>query len=161
MDLSGIEELSVDECWELLGDASLRQVGRLAIASGEEVLILPVGFGVDDHGIVLRTHVGIIATHADTGRPVTFEADAGHPAEGSGWSVVVVGTAEVVTDMASVSRMRQRPPFGWGGKHVWVRIRPTKITGRRVVWPRALSERARNRAQETPCAPDRSRDDRQ
>lgn len=147
MDFSGVEEIGPDECWRLLTDASLRAVGRLALLIDGQILILPVGFGVTDHKIVIRTHEGLIAAKARSGEPMTFEVDSGHPCQGCGWSVVARGRPHVVTDPTLASRMRQQPPFGWGSKHVWVRIEPDSVTGRRVVWPRALTDLARAAAQ--------------
>ncbi len=150
MDFSGVEEIETDECWRLLSESALRTVGRLALLVDGQVLILPVGFGVADHKIIIRTHEGTIAARARSGEPMTFEVDSGHPCEGCGWSVVVRGRPHVVTDPTLASRMRQQPPFGWGSKHVWVRIDPESVTGRRVMWPLALTDRAREAAERNP-----------
>jgi len=145
VDFSGVEELSVDECWELLANASSHQVGRVALVTNGDVLVLPVGFGVDDRTVVLRTHEGRISAQAKAAKQITFEADAGHLVHGSGWSVLLIGQPEIVTDAVSISRMRQHPPYAWGSKNTWIKIHPTQVSGRRVVWPHALSERCHRR----------------
>ena len=50
--MDAIEELTVQECWELLGSA---RVGRLAVCMSGRPGIFPVNFVVDDETIVFRT----------------------------------------------------------------------------------------------------------
>jgi hypothetical protein len=65
---------------------------------------------------------------------VAFEAD-GVAADGSrGWSVLVVGHAEEVDDAELIARLSTGRERLWrtGGTARWVRIMPSKVTGRRL-----------------------------
>jgi hypothetical protein len=52
----------------------------------------------------------------------------------TGWSVVVRGHAEEVTDPSELARLRDSPLVPWvpGPKANCVRVRPGPITGRRI-----------------------------
>ena len=68
-----------------------------------------------------------------------FEADSYDAATGTGWSVVVRGLAEKEPE-AACARLDALGMKAWGGaaqERVWVRIRPTSITGRRIPSPDA------------------------
>ncbi len=61
-----------------------------------------------------------------------FEADAYDAATETGWSVLVSGLAEIVEDEADAARLAELGLRSWGGgaaETVWVRIRPTSISG--------------------------------
>lgn len=81
--------------------------------------------------------------HAAASWPwVAFEVD-GVDADGqSGWSVLVTGTTEEVegVDQLEMASCRRRTPWGLGCGARWVRIVPTKVTGRRIS---AVARRAR------------------
>jgi hypothetical protein len=53
-----------------------------------------------------------------------------------GWSVLAVGTARVVTEPDEVRRLVEgahSTPWAGGVREMWVAIRPTRVTGRRIV----------------------------
>ena len=65
---------------------------------------------------------------------VAFEVD-GVAADGSrGWSVLVVGRAEEIVDAEWIARMSIGRERLWRatGTARWIRIVPTKVTGRRI-----------------------------
>jgi nitroimidazol reductase NimA-like FMN-containing flavoprotein (pyridoxamine 5'-phosphate oxidase superfamily) len=68
------------------------------------------------------------------GADVAFEVDDSVPLRHSGWSVVVRGPAEVITDPGEVERLRRGPlrPWAKGARANWVRIRLDEISGRRI-----------------------------
>lgn len=125
-----LEVLSVAECLAML--ARLR-LGRLAVVADGRPLILPVNYCLDGHDVVLLTDAG---TKLDAARdaPVAFEIDGTDGLYHLGWSVLVTGTAEEVTDPAERDRLAHLPLVPWceGAKDHWLRIRPTAITGRRI-----------------------------
>jgi len=71
---------------------------------------------------------------AGRGGRVAFEVDGTDPATHTGWSVVVLGEAVEVTDLAELARLRELPldPWAPGAKSRCVRILPAALTGRRI-----------------------------
>jgi uncharacterized protein len=131
-DRAGLQILHLGDCFLLLKSAP---VGRIGFAEGDEVVILPVNFLVDGQDVVFRTGAGSKLSAVEVGHYVGFEADSYDPATESGWSVVVNGLAEVVDDAEEAARLDALGLSPWGGHasgRVWVRIRPSSITGRRI-----------------------------
>jgi uncharacterized protein len=131
-DRAGLEILHLGDCFLLLGSVPL---GRLGFVSGGEVVILPVNFVVDGQDVVFRTAPGSKLSAVEVGHYVGFEADWYDAAAGTGWSVVVNGLAEIVESDEDAARLDGLGLASWGGAgsgRVWVRIRPTSITGRRI-----------------------------
>lgn len=129
---TGIEWLEQDECLELL---AADEVGRLAINVGHAPTILPVNYRMDGEAVVFRTDEGIKLA-AGTRAPVSFEIDDVDRSHHTGWSVVVTGRLEEVTpyDAETYERVHALPVEPWAGgeKAHWVRIVPSRITGRRI-----------------------------
>lgn len=89
-----IASLPEDECRRLLADQT---IGRVGITSGGLPLILPVHYLYDEGVIVFRTGAGTKLRAAANGDVLAFEVDAYDPASGRGWSVMVLGRANVVS----------------------------------------------------------------
>jgi hypothetical protein len=128
-----LEELSYDDCLDRL---ARKRLGRLAVVVGHYPQVFPVNYRLDDRIVVFRTHRGttlLAANHANVG----FHVDHVDEATRSGWSVMIQGMAEDVTD-------RHHDPIterGWGlGVDSWapgdqsriVRIIPAHMTGRQI-----------------------------
>lgn len=128
---SGLETLDRAQCLALLaGD----EVGRLAVVSGGAPVVLPVNYALDGDVVVVRTDAATALGDGVRG-PACFEVDAFDRARRTGWSVVVAGRLEEVTpyDGAAIERARAVAVEPWGGpKGHWLRLVPTRITGRRV-----------------------------
>ncbi|MEU1673081.1 pyridoxamine 5'-phosphate oxidase family protein [Streptomyces roseifaciens] len=127
-----LAQLSEDECWQRLGTHGIGRVGLAA--SGGAPVILPVNFLVDGRSIVYRTETGGTAAAADGDR-LAFEVDHIGAHDSRGWSVLIDGTAEHVTDPGTVERLATRPgaqPWAGGKRELWVRIRPGRVTGRTI-----------------------------
>ncbi|SFK99742.1 pyridoxamine 5'-phosphate oxidase family protein [Geodermatophilus ruber] len=139
-------EIPVEECYRLL---RTQQVGRLGVNAEHYPLIFPVNYGMDHHTIVIRTSPGTKLTAASHAN-VTFEVDEIDPIHRSGWSVLVRGLAEEVTDAHGADLVRRTHDAGvapWApGEHGhWLRLIPHHVTGRRVVpgeLPPAVDPRA-------------------
>jgi uncharacterized protein len=127
---TGLEELERDVCLRLLDRAPL---GRLAVVIGGRPLVFPVNFTLDGSAIVLRTEEGT-KLHAARRGPVAFECDGIDGAYHTGWSVLALGDAEEVVDPNELARLERLPLAPWctGPRSVWLRIRTTSITGRRI-----------------------------
>lgn len=131
-----IEELSEDECLRLI---SAGGIGRIAFTSRYGPVVLPVNYRVHDQAIVFRTtEHGPLDEDLRTGIEgadynVAFEVDELDFAARDGWSVLAQGPAHHVTDedraWAEEAGVESWAP---GGRELFVRIIPTRLTGRRI-----------------------------
>ncbi len=131
-----IEELDENECLELVSPGG---IGRIAYVGRFGPAVLPVNYKVQDGAIVFRTaengpldedlRTGI----ADADYKVAFEIDDIDTAARRGWSVLVQGPAHHVTG-ADEDAVRAAGVESWapGDRELFVRIVPTRVTGRRV-----------------------------
>jgi nitroimidazol reductase NimA-like FMN-containing flavoprotein (pyridoxamine 5'-phosphate oxidase superfamily) len=130
-----VEELTTDECVTLLGQEA---VGRLAFVDAEGPAAIPVNFGLVGTRILFRVESDSQVRAALDG-PVAFEVDHTDADTGSGWSVLVRGTAEEVAldDVPELLRLMTGLPRPWaeGIHNVWVLITPRQVTGRRLTTP--------------------------
>lgn len=131
-----IEELGENECLELIAPGG---IGRIAFNSRFGPAVLPVNYELRDGAIVFRTaQHGPLDEDLRTGitgadYKVAFEIDEIEPAARRGWSVLVQGPAHHVTG-AELDEVRRAGVESWapGDKELFVRIVPSRITGRRV-----------------------------
>lgn len=132
-DRAGLEILHLGDCFGLLESVP---VGRIGFVTGGEVVILPVNFLVDGQDVVFATGTGSKLSAVEVGRYVGFEADSYNVATQTGWSVVVNGLAEIVDSDEEAARLNALGLSSWAGwadgDRMWVRIRPTSISGRRI-----------------------------
>ncbi|WP_105967647.1 pyridoxamine 5'-phosphate oxidase family protein [Streptomyces geranii] len=134
----GFRELDRQECLSLLAEAP---VGRIVYTRQALPAVLPVNFGLDRDGAVLvRTAASSELVSAVDGAVVAFEADAVDVTTQSGWSVVVMGPAALVTDPAEHARLLRTGPRSWvpAPQEVFVRIAPELVTGRELAGGRTL-----------------------
>lgn len=132
LDHQRMEVLDREEARDLLALAS---VGRVAFVEDGEVTVVPVNHVVDAWAIAFRTTYGSKLTAAVRGQRVAFEADRLDPAERTGWSVLVRGEAERVTDPTVVGRLEDLALDVWADavdRPQWVRIPIDEISGRRI-----------------------------
>lgn len=127
------EVLSESECHHLLAAGA---IGRIGVIVDEYPLIIPVNYAMDGETIVLRTETGTVVAHADRAK-VTFQVDGFNPEDKSGWSVLVRGDAKALTiedrdELIERTRATGVTPWAPGERHLWIRIEPTDITGRRI-----------------------------
>jgi hypothetical protein len=94
---------------------------------------------MDGDDVIFRTSgssgVGAdIQVNAALAQRVSFDVDHLDDALGEGWSVLLSGTARVVTDPAELDRVKALDiePWAGGERDVYVRLVPTEITGRRI-----------------------------
>jgi uncharacterized protein len=127
---SAFETIDRADCLHLLRAHGL---GRLAITLREQPMIFPVNYAMDGDRVVFRTDRGT-KLHGAVGHAVAFEIDGFDRLYHEGWSIVVIGIAEEVTDGAEIARLATLPLGTWApGEHAhWVRIRTGAITGRRI-----------------------------
>jgi nitroimidazol reductase NimA-like FMN-containing flavoprotein (pyridoxamine 5'-phosphate oxidase superfamily) len=120
------------ECRALLAQ---RHLGRIAVVENDRPLIFPVNYIVDDTHVVFRTDQGTKLDVAARGGPVAFEVDGIDEAQRTGWSVLLHGHAELVTNPLDLDRLRRQPLVPWapGAKPHYVRLRAAQLTGRRII----------------------------
>lgn len=125
-----LELLPPAECWRLL---AATRVGRVGLVVDGEPVILPVNHVVHQRTVVFRTAGGTKLATMTSWPTVAFEVD-GTDGEGLGWSVLVSGRAERVTDAATVRDVEALGlrPWAPGPKLHWVRIVPRRVSGRRI-----------------------------
>src|ERR1700744_5932445 len=87
-----VREMSRAECLEAL---HAQHLGRVAISKDALPSILPVNYTMDVANIVFRTQEGSALARACRGSIVAFEIDQYDESKETGWSVVVVGAADV------------------------------------------------------------------
>ncbi|WP_327319545.1 pyridoxamine 5'-phosphate oxidase family protein [Streptomyces sp. NBC_01235] len=129
----GFRGLDRKECLRLLAGVP---VGRIVYTWHALPAVLPVNFCLDDDGAVLvRTSASSELVGAIDAAVVAFEADEVDAATHSGWNVVVMGTAMLVTDPAEHARLLRTGPRSWAPapQEVFVRIDPELVTGRELV----------------------------
>ncbi|MCW4352432.1 pyridoxamine 5'-phosphate oxidase family protein [Hoyosella sp. YIM 151337] len=129
--MTALQEIGSAACLSLLGS---EHVGRLAYVDGSAPVIRPVNYYLaDEHSIIIRTHYGSSFSGLK-GAPVSFEIDKVDNAQGSGWSVVVTGTAEPITDIDElvVAADPRYRPWAPGEKGQFLRIRVAQISGREL-----------------------------
>lgn len=136
---SGIEVIDADECLRLLAE---EEIGRLAVVIGATPMILPVNYALDGDAIVFRTMPG---SRLDVGRGhAAFEVDCFDKVHKAGWSVLVTGHLEEVSayhakEMRRVQELAVTPWAG-GNRNLWMRLRPSFITGRIVRGPEPTTD---------------------
>jgi nitroimidazol reductase NimA-like FMN-containing flavoprotein (pyridoxamine 5'-phosphate oxidase superfamily) len=136
-----LEILDREQCLGLLETV---RVGRLVFTEDDLPAVHPVNFRTHLGQVVIRIAGGAKLGAATANSVVAFEADELDPELRSGWSVTIVGHAELINDvdeLVAVSGTWLRPWVG-GWRDRFVRIRTEKVTGRRLHAPAAVGEKA-------------------
>jgi nitroimidazol reductase NimA-like FMN-containing flavoprotein (pyridoxamine 5'-phosphate oxidase superfamily) len=128
MSNSRYEELSAEQCWQLL-DAT--RFGRLATCIAGEPDIFPVNFLVHDGTIVMRTAPGTKLAEVVISKVVAVEAD--EVAGDQAWSVIAKGQARVVETLSESYELDAEQLQTWlpEDKPIYVVITVTDMSGRR------------------------------
>lgn len=131
-DRHGLEVLPLAQCLTLLRS---RPLGRLGYIDAGQPSIVPVNHLVDGSGIVFRSLSGAKLDSAVVGQPVAFQLDDHDPSRGTGWSVLVRGTAMLLDDPAEIARFAEELE-SWAvadpDEATWIRIVADDISGRRL-----------------------------
>ncbi|WP_405817945.1 pyridoxamine 5'-phosphate oxidase family protein [Streptomyces sp. NBC_00838] len=124
-----LRRLTERECWNRL---DTHGVGRLAFPGDTALVVVPVNYLVDGRSVVYRTQPGSVPA-VDAGTPLSFETDHLDEARACGWSVLLTGTTEHVTDPATMNALADRAgsrPWAGGSRPLWIRLLPEHISGR-------------------------------
>jgi nitroimidazol reductase NimA-like FMN-containing flavoprotein (pyridoxamine 5'-phosphate oxidase superfamily) len=132
-----IETLDEGECLRLIAPGG---IGRIAYASRWGLAVLPVNYKLHEGAVVFRTALHSALDQdlqtgiGDAEYKVAFEIDELDTAARQGWSVLIQGPAHrVESDDERASAMRAGVS-NWapGDRELFVRIVPSRITGRRI-----------------------------
>lgn len=128
-----LEDIPTHECVELLEASWL---GRLGVVVDGHPEIFPVNHVYEraTRSVLFPTPPTTKFRSALSSVSVAFEVDGVRDDELVGWSVLVLGVAEEVTDpetIAAATSLR-RAVWALSERSHWLRIRPLKVTGRRI-----------------------------
>ena len=122
--------MGLDECLERLAEAP---VGRFAFLLDGEISVLPVVHTLDGVDICFRTRGDSKIEAAVDKERVAYEVDDWDAGTRTGWSVLVQGTAVIVSDASDLKRLEGNARRSWvdlKGSYTWIRVRTQSITGR-------------------------------
>lgn len=134
---AAIEPLDEAESIRLIASA---EVGRLGYSGRYGPTVLPVNYRLFEGTIVFRTRQDSSVDEdlrtgiAGAEFKVAFEVDSIDAARREGWSVLVQGTAHHVDSDAERDAVSHAGVDPWpaGDRELFLRIVPTRISGRRV-----------------------------
>jgi uncharacterized protein len=140
-------ELDRPECLRLLAATG---VGRIVVSVTEwdHPVIRPVNciFDQSSQSVLIRSALGSKLHALLRSAKAAFEIDGTDPAGRVGWSVIIVGVSEEITNPAELRRIEALglEPWAPGHKGHWIRIRSNVVSGRRIalVADKARSYRA-------------------
>jgi nitroimidazol reductase NimA-like FMN-containing flavoprotein (pyridoxamine 5'-phosphate oxidase superfamily) len=131
-----ITEIDEAECLRLIARGG---IGRIAYRSRYGPEVLPVNYQWHDGAVVFRTvahssldedlQTGIVGGDYE----VAFEIDDIDVAGRQGWSVLIQGPAHHVSEAERESALEAGvDPWPSGERELFVRIVPSRVTGRRI-----------------------------
>jgi transcriptional regulator with XRE-family HTH domain len=132
-----LETLTVDEC---KAHVAAGGIGRFLFDDpGRGPVAIPVNYKMDGDDVIFRTSgssgVGAeMRVDAALAQQVSFDVDHLDNALAEGWSVLLSGSARVITGPAELDRAKALDiePWAGGERDVYIRFTPTRITGRRI-----------------------------
>ena len=125
-----LETLAEEECLHLLGTVP---VGRVAVSVNALPAVFPVNFVLFGRRVVFRTGKGTKLDAAVRRAVVAFEVDHFDAVYHSGWSVLVVGQADDITDnLEMIGGDGQLRPWADGERDHYVAIQANIVSGRRI-----------------------------
>lgn len=127
-----LEHLDENECWRLLASTGVARVG---INVGDRIDVLPVNHTVVGRHVAWLSGTGTKLGVAAAEETIALEADDIEEASKTGWSVVVHGTARIVTDPDLKQRLFDAEKTPWSApdqRTIWIQVADPVISGRRV-----------------------------
>jgi len=127
-----ITDMTEAECREHLAAGG---VGRfLYVEAQRGPVAVPVNFKMDGDDVIFPHDSMAAAVHQ---RHVSFDVDHIDDARSEGWSVLLTGTAHVITNPDELDHVRALhvEPWAGGDRPSYIRLTPAKVTGRRIRTP--------------------------
>jgi nitroimidazol reductase NimA-like FMN-containing flavoprotein (pyridoxamine 5'-phosphate oxidase superfamily) len=130
-----VTRLTTEQCWDLLNSS---RFGRLATRGGRTVQIVPIHYVVEARSVLFRASAGSTLLDLALDDAVALEIDSHGPF--TAWSVVLQGTAHILDDVAQIAAAERTELTPWPGEPsaTWVRITPTTVIGRHVLFDEVL-----------------------
>lgn len=131
-DMQEAIDLTREECERLLRAGV---GGRIALATPNGPHIVPVNYSVVDDAIIVRTSPYSLLGTYGRNSVLAFEVDQFDHDRQIGWSVVARGRGEIVEDAAEIEHIRstwEPHPWAAGARTLYVRLRWTEVSGRRI-----------------------------
>jgi nitroimidazol reductase NimA-like FMN-containing flavoprotein (pyridoxamine 5'-phosphate oxidase superfamily) len=130
-------ELTRPECLRLLAATGFGRI-VISVPDWEHPVIRPVNYVFDEpsQSVLIRSAPGS-KLHAVLRSPrAVFEIDGAHPDGRIGWSVIISGVAEEITNESELRRVEELDlePLAPGYKGHWIRIRTHVVSGRRIAF---------------------------
>ena len=132
---ASFQELPEARCRELLAG---RTTGRVAWNAPDGPQVLPVSYAMDVGDIVFRTSPYGALSQLRVRTNVAFEIDDIDAEHGTGWSVLVRGSAQAVVQARHLERLWSDDatvPWAAGTRNLIIAITPRVVTGRVVRRP--------------------------
>jgi transcriptional regulator with XRE-family HTH domain len=124
--------LTTQQCREHLAGGG---VGRfLFVEPRRGPVAIPVNYLMDGDDIVFRTGSHTSIAGAVSQQQVSFDVDHLDDTLSEGWSVLLTGTARIITEPAELEHAKALgiEPWAAGDRDVYVRMSAGQITGRRI-----------------------------
>lgn len=128
-----IQVLDREECLHFMQGCA---IGRVVLSVECIPVALPVNMALFEGDVVFATNEGAKLDAALHGNVVSVEVDDFDRMYHTGWSVLVTGVAELITDPRDIERIHRLPlqPWAPGSDLYFVRVPSTMVTGRRIAW---------------------------
>jgi nitroimidazol reductase NimA-like FMN-containing flavoprotein (pyridoxamine 5'-phosphate oxidase superfamily) len=128
---SHFAELSRSECEREL---AAHRTGRVGLNAPTGPQILPVTYNWYAGKVVFRTSPYGVLSALERHTRVAFEIDDIDEQRETGWSVLVLGSAERITQEYTLSSLWSDGPVPWasGTRNLFIAITPDTISGRTV-----------------------------
>lgn len=138
-ELTYLVDLTPAECAALLASSVLGRVG-VVVNGRPEIFPVCHVYDLDTQTVVFPTNSRTKLDAALDWPFVAFEVDGISDDGRSGWSVSVVGHAETIDDPDEIARLSGDRHVVWsaGDTPEWLRIVPSKVSGRRISVPAPL-----------------------
>jgi uncharacterized protein len=134
MDTEDAEPRDVLTSPEALALLGAEEIGRLVYTRRALPVVTPVNYAVRDGAVWIWTASASSMARAVRGAVVAFEADSLDRASRTGWTVTVLGVAELVVEPAELERARTLGPEPWvpGRRDHLIRVPLKIVSGRRI-----------------------------
>lgn len=136
--------LDREQCTRLLSETSL---GRISLTISALPVIRTVRYGLAGGQIVFRAAPRSRLRAAAAGSVVAFQADCGGEADGIGWSVMVQGRCQEVTDRERIRNLQGLPLPAWSAdQDAFLSVSLTEVSGEAIYWCHLESDLSRSRS---------------
>jgi nitroimidazol reductase NimA-like FMN-containing flavoprotein (pyridoxamine 5'-phosphate oxidase superfamily) len=128
-------ELTREDCLRLLTTTELGRI-VVTVTGWDQPVIRPVNYVFDEssQSVLIRSAPGSKLHALLRSAAATFEIDGSDPAKRTGWSVIISGVTEEITNPAELRRIDGLGLEPWAPGHHgrWIRIRANTVSGRRI-----------------------------